>query len=414
MLSVVFISLLLVPRYYCDQAGYIGAVLKIGEDSVVGQIGFETEQDDWTLKNMKIIELNDTLENVYNIPGEGHVAVPRVSMSGDEWGQLYATFRIPAVSRLAVDFSVFTSGFDPGAEISLFSNNPDLVISLTEVNTSSIQKLTNLQRLNPQNNLWNKYRTEIQPEGGLGFYKISLDTMMGVGVIALDAVVVEIVPVVGEAFNTNKGNYSSSLYSPKSNFTSVDSPETNSTSLDSLGNNSSILDSPKNNSTNSDSPGNNSTSLESLGNNSTSLDSQGNNSTLLDSPENNATSIDSPGNDSIDQDSPENLPPKPTEAAIDRTTLELVTTNKANLSIPMTNLTAGNLSSLAGGTTSMYGYSGEVVLICLAVLFILLFLGMVYKYHRLKSHMGDYRLDMGGERNQGQENQVQMSYRMDD
>ena len=77
-------------------------------------------------------------------------------------------------------------------------------------------------------------------------------------------------------------------------------------------------------------------------------------------------------------------------------------------------MTAGNLSSFGAGDTSMYGYSGEVVLICLAVLFIVLFLGMVYKYQRLKSHMGDYRLDMGGERNQGQENQVQMSYRIDE
>jgi hypothetical protein len=85
---LIIVSLLLLSECYCDQSGYIGTVLKIGEDSVVGQIGFETEQDDWTLKNMKMIELNNTLENVYNIPGEGHVAVPMVSMSGDEWGQV--------------------------------------------------------------------------------------------------------------------------------------------------------------------------------------------------------------------------------------------------------------------------------------------------------------------------------------
>ena len=65
----------------------------------------------------------------------------------------------------------------------------------------------------------------------------------------------------------------------------------------------------------------------------------------------------------------------------------------------------------------MYGYSGEVVLICLAILFIILFLGMVFKYNRLKSHMGDYRLNQGGDRQFGQENlgaEVQMSYRVDD
>jgi hypothetical protein len=130
------------------------------------------------------------------------------------------------MSRLAVEFSVYTAGFDPGAEIGLFFNNTDLIISLTEMNMSSIQKLSNLERLNPRNNFWNKYRTEIQPEGGLGFYNISLDTKMGGGVMALDGVRVEIVLVVGGADNTDN---STKLNSPGNNSTSSYSPETNST-----------------------------------------------------------------------------------------------------------------------------------------------------------------------------------------
>jgi len=42
---------------------------------------------------------------------------------------------------------------------------------------------------------------------------------------------------------------------------------------------------------------------------------------------------------------------------------------------------------------SSYGYTGEVILICLTVLFAILFLIMVVKYRRLKSHFGDYQLD---------------------
>jgi len=42
---------------------------------------------------------------------------------------------------------------------------------------------------------------------------------------------------------------------------------------------------------------------------------------------------------------------------------------------------------------SSYGYTGEVILICLTVLFAILFLIMVVKYRRLKSHFGDYQLE---------------------
>ena len=60
--------------------------------------------------------------------------------------------------------------------------------------------------------------------------------------------------------------------------------------------------------------------------------------------------------------------------------------------------------------SSLYGYAGEVVLICLTVLFLLLFVVMAVKYHRLKTRFGGYDLDPS----QGRTNpsyDVQMSYR---
>ena len=85
---------------------------------------------------------------------------------------------------------------------------------------------------------------------------------------------------------------------------------------------------------------------------------------------------------------------------------------------PVSENIAGNVSKFSSSEdTSMYGYTGEVVLICLTILFIILFMSMVYKYNRLRSHIGDYQLDQGGTRQDSQDNQgydVQMSYRVQD
>ena len=39
----------------------------------------------------------------------------------------------------------------------------------------------------------------------------------------------------------------------------------------------------------------------------------------------------------------------------------------------------------AAANTTLYGYAGEVVLICLTVLFLLMFVVTAVKYHRLKT-----------------------------
>ena len=44
-----------------------------------------------------------------------------------------------------------------------------------------------------------------------------------------------------------------------------------------------------------------------------------------------------------------------------------------------------NLERTAAGNATLYGYAGEVVLICLTVLFLLMFVVTAVKYHRLKT-----------------------------
>lgn len=58
--------------------------------------------------------------------------------------------------------------------------------------------------------------------------------------------------------------------------------------------------------------------------------------------------------------------------------------------------TASNSSAIKSEDGGMsYGYASEVVLICLVVVFGLLFLFMVVKYYRLRTSIGDYQLQQG-------------------
>ena len=105
-----------------------------------------------------------------------------------------------------------------------------------------------------------------------------------------------------------------------------------------------------------------------------------------------------------------------TESDVDlKSTTDVVLIN--NSTMPGNETTSDNAQkgnhtaeSVKSEDSSLYGYAGEVVLICLTVLFLLLFIVMVVKYHMLKTRFGGYDVDPGqGRSNPGYE--VQMSYR---
>ena len=82
----------------------------------------------------------------------------------------------------------------------------------------------------------------------------------------------------------------------------------------------------------------------------------------------------------------------PAIVTLNATTLSPACANGTNSS----SCASGQLSPLqdaSSGDSSVYGYTGEVVLVSLAVVFAVLFLLMVVKYQRLKTHMGDYQLE---------------------
>ena len=106
--------------------------------------------------------------------------------------------------------------------------------------------------------------------------------------------------------------------------------------------------------------------------------------------------------------------------------------NKTVTNIPEVHTTIGSINTtkdgnatvteegLKAGTNdnSLYGYAGEVVLICLTVLFLILFVLMAVKYHRLKTRFGGYDVDIGDSRASSSHNNpaydVQMNYRGSD
>jgi len=381
MMRLLLGCVLVLRPHYCEETVYRGTDLRIGEDSVQGQTGFETEESDWTLSNMRVIRTNDSMENIYSIPGEGHVIVPELSMSGKDMGQMSIMLNISLRSKVAVEFSMFVSGYDP-ADQGLLSRNPELEILLPEPASHSRGAiyLTSLARLGAEPGVWSKYRTETMAEGSEGQCRLTIEARMGVGTLALDNVRVEVVPVVVSGQGKN-GEENVTETIGKENVTETNG-EVNVT--ETIGKENVTETNGKENFT----------------------ETNGEENVTKTNGEENVTKTN--GEENVTEtNGKENV--TETNGKAEETQM----TTLANMSASTTNLTATTHST----DSSMYGYSGEVVLICLTVTFILLFLCMVYKYHRLKSHMGDYRLNQGGDRQHGQDNQgmqVQMNYRMED
>jgi len=371
MMRLLLGCVLVLRPHYCEETVYRGTDLRIGEDSVQGQTGFETEESDWTLSNMRVIRTNDSMENIYSIPGEGHVIVPELSMSGKDMGQMSIMLNISLRSKVAVEFSMFVSGYDP-ADQGLLSRNPELEILLPEPASHSRGAiyLTSLARLGAEPGVWSKYRTETMAEGSDGQCRLTIEARMGEGTLALDNVRVEVVPVVVSGQDKKHDNGTEAM--GKENVTEPNGEE-NVTETNVKVN---------------------------------VTETNGEENLTETNGEENVTEAN--GKENVTEtNGKENV--TETNGKAEETQM----TTLANMSASTTNLTATTHST----DSSMYGYSGEVVLICLTVTFILLFLCMVYKYHRLKSHMGDYRLNQGGDRQHGQDNQgmqVQMNYRMED
>jgi hypothetical protein len=87
------------------------------------------------------------------------------------------------------------------------------------------------------------------------------------------------------------------------------------------------------------------------------------------------------------------------------TTTPTTTTTTITSTSSHVNATAEAIRTEEKADLGSYGYTSEVVLICLVVIFGLMFITMVAKYYQLKKNIGDYRIQQvrqagkGGEHN---------------
>jgi len=364
----------------------------------------EAMSDGWTSTGFKLVNssnIEDLEVRRLSIPAHGVVALPQLSMTGAKWARLAKDLRVPAFMQVSVEFSVYVSGYQKNLSTSsLFQdNNPDLELTWGQEGGQSLT-LANISTLQPEQS-WQRYRALVTTgEGSSKKYKLELRAARGGGVLALDDISIYLVPLVGEQYVREEEESSTSSQEEEGINQTTDVPAIETTVGNQL-NATDIQPTPT--------QGNNPTEMEEEGNEegrttvtageqaSSEEGSQGVESTATnpDNDINSLTPTSIPGSSSSSR--PGSSSPCANNST-DCTEAEMVGEEKKD--------------------TSVYGYTGEVVLICLTVIFAVLFLMMVVKYQRLRTHFGDYQLERTGSpagvRPPEYDNpayQVQMSYR---
>jgi len=359
----------------------------------------EPMPDGWTSTGFKLVNssnLQDLEVRRLSIPAHGVVALPQLSMTGAKWARLAKDLRVPAFMQVSVEFSVYVSGYQKNLSTSsLFQdNNPDLELTWGQDGGQSLT-LANISTLQPKQS-WQRYRALVTTgEGSSKEYKLELRAARGGGVLALDDISIDLVPLVGEQYvreeEEEEGN-ESSTGSQEEGINPTDVPAIKTTE-DSQVNATKIQPTP----------------------------AQGNNPTekVEEGKEDGRTTVTG-GEQAVSEEEGQGLESEATSPDINslRPTSRPGSASCANNS---SNCTEAELVGEEKQDTSVYGYTGEVVLICLTVIFAVLFLMMVVKYQRLRTHFGDYQLERtagpAGVRPPEYDNpayQVQMSYRQGD
>merc|ERR1712126_407947 len=354
---------------------YFGTVVTVNDNTEYSKEDFEnfdTTTTNWTIEGLKLLETNE---------GE-HFLEPVVSMTGNEWGIISTNILLPGdcpqMARLGISFRLYISGYNKtDTDDDYYPTNPGLKLSLTNQHSSNGTELllTDLSRMNVVNGVWVKYQVEIMITMGR-MYLLKMKMMKGMtgqSDIFVDDLSLNFAPVLTVADDTN------GLAAVDNNCSDKVEPTTTTTSPETT------------------------TTEEVIGTNST---------TQKPSVAVNVTNI------------PENM------TSINETTTTTSTVNNKTDAPEVTETTSIINNTSSGGNATevglkadsssnnalLYGYAGEVVLICLTVLFLILFVLMAVKYHRLKTRFGGYDVDIGGAggRESGQNNpayDVQMNYR---
>merc|ERR1711962_97002 len=160
--------------------------------------------DGWTSTGFKLVNSSDPQNSEVrrlSIPSHGMVALPQLSMTGARWAKLVKEIRVAAFMQVNIEFSVYVSGYQKNISTTnlLFDNNPGLELTWGEVESEGLI-LANLSTLQP-GQTWQRYRALVTTQqGSPKTYHLELRAARGGGVLALDDVSVDLVPLVGEQY----------------------------------------------------------------------------------------------------------------------------------------------------------------------------------------------------------------------
>merc|ERR1712088_840693 len=103
--------------------------------------------------------------------------------------------------QVSAEFSLFVSGYQENISTAglLLNNNPDLELTWGKDGEQRLT-LANISMLQPQQS-WQRYRALVTTgQGAAQDYKLELKAARGGGVLALDDISVDLVPLVGEQY----------------------------------------------------------------------------------------------------------------------------------------------------------------------------------------------------------------------
>ena len=395
-------------------------------------IDFKEGFDDWAHHGVKIINLESGNIQYDNIPSNGSVLVPEPDASGVGEHVLERNFTIGAQSKLEMWFSVFVVGYNSTIvpKENVPDLNPSFSISIIDLTSGNETEILDLARCNVTDSAWNyrQFYINVKEEAEITI-KFSMARNADSNTIALGDVKIQWVPVLKTEINHQHSDVLFDSGEEDDTITTEATSSTTSVAETSTTPTPTSTSASFENSTNVE----NSTSSTTTSTTTTTTTTTTTSTTTTAATSTDATTIISTTasiNETTSGFDTENTTSHVTTSVEGNqtTTLkyettttmsELTTTDSAtnstntNSTIPIpvsstttteaTPQTTTGSSVIPTGSSQLpivdrdsefsgYGYPVEVALICLVVLFGVMFLVMVVKYYRLRTTIGDYRL----------------------
>jgi len=422
---------------------------KLDEKSDV--LDFESGFNDWEAVGVNITEYNEENEVEHYLEPEP----PGLNGSGIH--QIKKIFSIAPDSSLQILFQLYVEGYNASYETdneNLPPRNPKFELKFMDEDSGDTVTVMNLKRLNVRNDEWNVYDWRVKVEEAKNIWIIFVVETPEDSSIALDDVEIKWIPLpqtelendhetaLFPSATTTTTTTTLSTSSSSTTTTNTTSPSTISTTLEDTTTTTTTENSEavseeetESNMTTTTTTKITTTTTTTTKITTTTTTEANTTSTTTAIPATNTNTTTTTNTSTTTTNSTEEGPDTTTTTtkseeetetttesnATSSTTSSTETASTTSTSTPSTSSTENKNSTEASSTTtttttlktttvtestepvadaktdtnSGSGYASQVILICLTVIFGCLFLFMVFKYQRLRTSIGDYRLQHG-------------------